>query len=51
MEDVTNSFNILKRKPTGKRPLSRPRRRWEDNFRKDLEEIGANTRKWIDSVQ
>ena len=28
--------------PTGKRPLGRPRRRWEDNIRMDLEEIGIN---------
>ena len=30
-------------KPTEKRSLGRPRRRWEDNFRMDLEEIGINT--------
>ena len=28
--------------PTGKRPLGRPRRRWKDNIRMDLEEIGIN---------
>ena len=33
---------ILTGKPTGKRPLGRPRRRWEDNIRMDLEEIGVN---------
>ena len=31
---------ILTGKPTGKRPFGRPRRRWEDNIRMDLEEIG-----------
>ena len=31
-------------KPIGKRPLGRPRRRWEDNIRMDLEEIGN----WVD---
>ena len=30
---------LLTGKPTGKRPLRRPRRRWEDNIRMDLEEI------------
>ena len=30
---------------TGKRPLGRPRRRWEDNIRMDLEEIGINAGK------
>ena len=37
--------------PTGKRPLGRPRRRWEDNIRMDLEEIGINAGNWVDSVQ
>ena len=36
---------------TGKRPLGRPRRRWEDNIRMDLKEIGINTRSWVDSAQ
>ena len=31
-------------KPTGKIPLERPRRRWEDHFRMDLKEMGINTR-------
>ena len=38
-------------KPTGKRPLGRPRRGWEDNIRMYLKEIGVNTRNWIDSLQ
>ena len=38
-------------KPTGKRPLGRPRCRWEDNIRMDLEEIGINVGNWVDSVQ
>ena len=38
-------------KPTGKRPLGRPRRRWEDNLRMDLENIGINPRNWVHSVQ
>ena len=39
------------RKPTGKRPLGRPRRRWEDNIRMDLEEIGIYVGNWVDSAQ
>ena len=35
----------------GKRPLGRPRRRWEDNIRIDLEEIGINAGNWVDSAQ
>ena len=34
----------------GKRPLGRSRRRWEDNIRMDLKEIGINTRNWGDSA-
>jgi hypothetical protein len=37
-------------KSTGKRPLGRPRHRWEDNIRMDLEEIGTNMRNWVDSA-
>jgi hypothetical protein len=37
--------------PTGKRSLGRPRRRWKDNIRMDLKEIGINTWNWVDSVQ
>ena len=35
----------------GKRPLGRPRRRWEDTIRMNLKEIGINTKNWIDSAQ
>ena len=50
MEDGRSSFKILKGKPTGKRPLGRPWRRWEDNIRMDLEEIGINACNWVDSA-
>ena len=36
MEEVRSVFKILTGKPTGKRPLGRPRRRWEDNIIMDL---------------
>ena len=36
---------------TEKRPLGRPRRRWEDNIRMDLKEIGINTRNQVESTQ
>jgi hypothetical protein len=35
-----NGYRILVGKPKGKRPLGRPRRRWVDNIRRDLREIG-----------
>ena len=39
MEEGRSAFKILTGKPTGKRPLGMPRRRWEDNINMDLEEI------------
>ena len=46
-----NDFRILTGKPTGKRSLGRPRRRWEDNIRMELEEICINAGNWVDSAQ
>jgi hypothetical protein len=40
MGEMRNIYNILFGKPDGKRPLGRPRQRWEDNIRMDLREIG-----------
>ena len=51
MEEGRSAFKVLRGKPTGKRPLGRPRRRWEDNIRMDLEEIGINAGSWVDSAQ
>ena len=38
-------------KHTGNRPLGRPRRRWEDNIRMNLEVIGINAGNWVNSAQ
>ena len=51
MEEDRSAFKILTGKPTGKRPLGRPRRRWVDNIRMDLEEIGISAGNWVDSAQ
>ena len=51
MEEGRSAFKILTGKPTGNRPLGRPRRRWEDNIRMDLEEIGINAGNWVDLDQ
>ena len=48
MEEGRSAFKILTGKPTGKRPLGRPRRRWEDNIRMDLEGISINAGNWVD---
>ena len=51
MEESRSAFKMLTCKPTGKRPLGRPRRRREDNVRMDLEEIGINAGNWVDSAE
>ena len=51
MKEGRSAFKILTDKPTGNRPLRRPRRRWEDNIRLDLEEIGISAGNWVDSAQ
>ena len=51
MEESRNALKIVTGKPTGKRPLGKPRRRWEDNIRMDLEEIGISVGNWVDSAQ
>ena len=42
---------VLVEKPEGKRPLGRPRRRWEDNIKMDLQEVGCEGMDWIDVAQ
>ena len=51
MEEGRSTSKILTGKPTGKRHLGRHRRRWEDNVRMGLKEIGVNTRNRVDSIQ
>jgi hypothetical protein len=46
-----NWYRILVGKPEGKRPLGRPRRRWVDNIKMDLREIGWYDMDWIDLAQ
>jgi hypothetical protein len=40
-------YRVLVGRPEGKRPLGRPRHRWEDNIKLDLREIGINGANWI----
>ena len=51
MEEGWSAFKMLTGKPTGNIPLGRPRRKWKDNIRMDLKEVGINTRNWVDSAQ
>jgi hypothetical protein len=46
-----NACRILVAKPEGKRPLGRPRRRWVDNIKMDLRDIGWDRVDWIDVAQ
>jgi hypothetical protein len=47
MGENKNTYRILAGKPEGKRPLGSPRRRWEDNIRMNLREIGWGGMDWI----
>ena len=51
MDGGRSTFKSLTGKPTGKRPLGRSRRRYENNIRMGLKEIVINTRNWVDSAQ
>ena len=51
MEQSRNAYRVLVGKPEGKRPLGRPIRRWEDNIKMDLREVGCDTGDWIDLAE
>ena len=48
MEQSTYACRVLVGKSEGKRPLGRPRRRWEDTIKMDLREVGCDPGVWID---
>ena len=45
---VRGVHKVFGGKPEGKRPLRRPRRRWEDNIKMDLEEVGRGCGDWME---
>ena len=49
--EVKGVHRVLVGKPEGKRPLGRPRRRWEDNIKMDLQEVGGGRGDWIELAQ
>jgi hypothetical protein len=51
MEEKKNAYRLLVEKPEGKRPLGRSRRRWVDNIRMDLGEVGWGDVYWIGLAQ
>jgi hypothetical protein len=48
---VRGAYNILVARPEGRRSLGRPRRRWEDDIKMDLREIGFGDVDWIHLAQ
>ena len=44
-------YRVLVGKLEGKRPLGRPRRRWEENIKMDLQEVGCGAMEWIELAQ
>ena len=44
-------YRVLVGKPGGKRPLGRPRHRWEDNIKMDLQEVGCGGMDWMELAQ
>jgi len=51
MGEERGVYRVLVGKPEGKRPLGRPRRRWVDNIRTDLQEVGCGYVDWIGLAQ
>jgi hypothetical protein len=51
MGEERGMYKVLVRKPEGKGPLGRPRRRWEDNIKMDLQEMGCGGIDWIGLAQ
>jgi hypothetical protein len=51
MGERRDVYRILVGKPEGKRPLGRARRRWKDNIKMDLQEVGCGCVVWIDLAQ
>jgi hypothetical protein len=47
MEERKGAYVVLVGRPVGKRPLGRPRHRWEDNIEMDLKEVGWGGMDWI----
>ena len=51
MREGRGVHRVLVGKPEGKRPLVRPRRRWEDNIKMDLQEVGGSCGYWMEMAQ
>ena len=49
--ESTGVYRVLVGNPERNKPLGRPRRRWEENIKMDLQEVGSNGMEWIDVAQ
>jgi hypothetical protein len=51
VEEKGGLYRVLVGKPEGKKPLGRPRRRWEDNIKMNLQDVGYGVMDWIDLAE
>jgi hypothetical protein len=51
MGERRDVYRVLVGRPEGKRPFGKPRRRWEDNVKTDLQEVGCGGMDWIELAQ
>jgi hypothetical protein len=51
MGEGRDVHRVLTGKPEGKRPMGRPRRRWEDNIKRDLQEVGGDCGDWMERAE
>jgi hypothetical protein len=51
MREVRDVYKVLVGKPEGKGPFERPRRRWEDNIKIDIQDVGCGDMEWIELAQ
>jgi len=51
MRESKGGYRVLMGKAEGKRPLRKSRRRWEDNIKTDIQEVGCESMDWIDLAQ
>jgi hypothetical protein len=51
MVEGRGMYRVLVEKPEGKRPMGRPRRRWKDYIKMDLQEVGCGDMEWMDLAQ
>jgi hypothetical protein len=51
MKEKRGVYRVLVGKPKGKRPLGRPRHRWEDNIKMNIQKVGCGVMDWIELAQ